>query len=113
MRMFSIGLNKSWVEVRVAEATPEAKKSRVVREFDVPKSVYNEYTGLYGGRRKLVLEVTCFEGGKVLTTIPRHVYLALMRKLGDEAPRTGAMKELSLPIVKLFSNPEWREQNHV
>lgn len=107
MKTWAVGLNKGWVEIRTSVEALKPLKSKVIRHVEIPKAAYNEETGLYGGKRDLVLQVVCWEGGKVVCCVPRAKFLALARNAGSEAPKTGAVVQLPAAMATNFESAKW------
>ena len=113
MPLFAVGLTKDWVEVRVSSTPPEVIKSEVIRKIKLPKDVADPDSGYYGIERDLKIQVVYFDGGKVLCTVSRPLFIKLMREVGGEAPRTGTVTPLCPVAAEKLQDKLWRKAHHV
>lgn len=111
MGVYAVGLNKSWVEIR-SGAKPKTERTRAIRIAELPPGFQGNSTSK-AVRHQFVLESVIHVGGKVVATMTRPAYLALMRKLGETPVETSAVRMLGPLLGKHFLSESWRRDNHV
>ena len=109
--LVAIGLNRHWIEVRRCVKMPTSMDTKVVRQVQVPPTVYNSQTGVCGGVAKLELKSRCWVGGRVIATIPRIRFLVMSRAHHSICPEVGKATPLESEFADLMSNLAWRKQH--
>ena len=112
MGVYVIGINKEWVEFRLAQERPKTLRSECSRTIRVPSGWPDSARGKLEDR-EMRFQTVAWEGGKSLGTISRTSYLTIARKYGLEAVKTGELALLSGPLAQDIQLASWRKAHHI